>query len=346
MPWFMDALGLATSSPTEVNATAPALSILDLLTLLAWTCLQLTTNKNRIFDIIFSGMASISNLMSTSSLSFWSGLSDAVQSATAPTLAQLKTTPTNFHKRWGVYLLTLEKIGSTPRVYIGSGTGSQQGVSTRLSMITHKGLLLSAPIPSHRDVPIMRALFLLLLEAALCFAFWAVMRKKSGLCYTFGMPRLCSWKAGDIPYTGLCTHTPLAETLGVQFGLSPEDLDALEELRKVRKREVLNKSRAGTRARDKTSGVYYCHDCKQENSNKDNYERHIKLPSHLSKAAGKKPLKSAMKRATNSNNNRKAQKYKCVLCDKIYGHGAVLRRHYISKIHLGKVALSSSGGSF
>jgi hypothetical protein len=95
--------------------------------------------------------------------------------------------------------LALEKPFCVPRVYIGSGTTATIGVSHRMSTytnlqvlpkyvaaalnegytITHKGLLLWAPIPSAADVPLLRAMFILL-EATLTVVFWVVMSKIGG----------------------------------------------------------------------------------------------------------------------------------------------------------------------
>jgi hypothetical protein len=85
-----------------------------------------------------------------------------LQSATAPTLSQLKSLPLDFHKRWGIYLLVLVNKACQPLIYIGSGKKAEGGVSRRMSQydyqtslpagvqaafregfaITHKGLLL------------------------------------------------------------------------------------------------------------------------------------------------------------------------------------------------------------
>jgi hypothetical protein len=79
--------------------------------------------------------------------------------------------------------VTLEKFGRCPKIYVGSGANTRAGVSERLDqndsrgkytprcvakaidagyLITHKGLLCWAPIPSSALVPLLRVLFLAL----------------------------------------------------------------------------------------------------------------------------------------------------------------------------------------
>jgi hypothetical protein len=201
MAWYIDSYGLATTSPTlDSVPTVPVTEILQLLGLLMWTRLNLTTKgKNPIFDKVFPDTSILAGLLSSSSMVCCPGLFDILQAPTAPTLSLLKSLPTNYYKRWAIYLLVLEKPFCVPRVYIGSGTTAIAGVSHRMSrytnlqslpkyaaaaieegyVITHKGLLLWAPIPSAADVPLLRAMFLLL-EAALTSVFWAAKSKNGG----------------------------------------------------------------------------------------------------------------------------------------------------------------------
>jgi hypothetical protein len=97
------------------------------------------------------------------------------------------------------------------------------------------------------------------------------------------------------------------------------------------------------------SGAIWLHqNCvgpKMHSSNEENYNRHLKSKSHISKAAGIPVLKSAIKRAGTASKNLAAKKYTCTVCNKSYGSQAVLTTHYVSKIHLEKVALSSQSSS-
>ena len=190
MAWYRGSDGVAPTSPTQKSGPSiPVTDMLQLIVLLMWTCLRLTVkSKNPIFDLVFPSLSVITELISSCGLVCCPGLFDILQASTAPTLSQLKSLPTNLHKRWGVYLLVLEKPSYIPRIYIESGTGAAEGVSHRMNtyenlsslpkyvqaaidedyIITHLGLLVWEPIPSTKYVPIRRALFFLL-EATLYF---------------------------------------------------------------------------------------------------------------------------------------------------------------------------------
>jgi len=118
-----------------------------------------------------------------------SGLFKVVQSSTPPTIAFFKSLPTNYTNLWAVYLV-LEKRNCRPKIYIGSGTSTTNGVTYRLGQyekdqllpkyveialkeeytIVHKGLLCFAPISSAAKVPITR-LFFVALEAVFTLVF-------------------------------------------------------------------------------------------------------------------------------------------------------------------------------
>jgi hypothetical protein len=132
MAWYIDSYGLATTSPTlDSVPTVPVTEILQLLVLLMWTCLNLTTKgKNPIFDKVFPDTSILAGLLSSYSMVCCPGLFDILQAPTAPTLSLLKSLPTNYYKRWAIYILVLEKPFRVPRIYIGSGTTAIAGSLT------------------------------------------------------------------------------------------------------------------------------------------------------------------------------------------------------------------------
>lgn len=361
----MDASGFSTISPTlDYVSNTPITEILQLIAILAWTCLNLTTRgKNPIFDQVLPSISVITELLYSSSIVFCPGLFDILQASTAPTLAQLKSLPTNFSKRWGIYLLTLEKPLCLPKIYIGSGTSAASGVTARLNMyttghglpkyvvealnngyiITHKGLLLWAPIPSAEDVPLLRALFVLL-EATFCFVFWAVMSKNDGDFYSFGITSLCSWILKDLPYAGLCSHNPLIEKLGADFSLSAEDLAALQKARK--RNEAARKLPANQAqfAGNVSSKRFFCAVCNYPAAHKSNLDNHNKSKRHLRKAnpaLAPPPARNANIRARNIANKR----YHCAICNYAATHQQNLDVHLASEKHRQKALQSSSGSS-
>jgi hypothetical protein len=100
MAWYIDSNGMATTS--DILESVPTTPV-------------------------------ITGLISPSSVVCCPGLLDILQASTAPTLSQLKSLPADFHKRWAIYLLVLEKPFCVPTIYIGSGTGVQSGISHRMS---------------------------------------------------------------------------------------------------------------------------------------------------------------------------------------------------------------------
>jgi hypothetical protein len=172
-----------------------AQSLPQLMLLFIWACLCQSAVKCKfsVFVKVLSSKEIIEELLSCTSLVFAPGLLEVLQSSTPPTVAFFKSLPTDPYKVWGVYLLVLEKQNSRTKIYIGSGTNAESGVSSRLRhydikaydvlplyvnealeegyTIVHKGLLCSAPLPPAGVVPTTRLLFLAL-EAAFTFAFW------------------------------------------------------------------------------------------------------------------------------------------------------------------------------
>lgn len=115
--------------------TAPVTEILQLLVLM-WTCPNLTTKgKNSIFDKVFPNTSILAGFLSPCSIVCCPGLFDILQAPTAPTLSRLKSLPTDYSKRWAIYLVP-EKPSCVPKVYIGSGTSTAGGVSQRMSQYT------------------------------------------------------------------------------------------------------------------------------------------------------------------------------------------------------------------
>jgi hypothetical protein len=190
---------------------APALP--QLLLLLMWTCFSTCSDKSKhpIFLKVISGQEILEELLSSVSLTCAPGLWEILQSSTPPTISFFKALPSECTKRWGIYLLTLEKSGCRPKIYIGSGTG-RNGVRERLKqydhrgiytpnyvakaldagyVITHKGLLCWAPIPPAGMVPLLRVLFITL-EATFACVFWA-MHSRTFTCLSCVRGTSASW---------------------------------------------------------------------------------------------------------------------------------------------------------
>ncbi|KAI9878454.1 MAG: Aconitate hydratase mitochondrial [Pleopsidium flavum] len=189
--------------------------------------------KHPIFTKVLSSYIVVEQLLSSASLTFAPGLFETLQASTPPTVSYFKGLPTDYKKRWAVYLLVLENRGSRSMIYIGSDTDAKSGVSARLGQydkdaledgytIVHKGLLSSTSIPSAAMVPILRVLFTAL-EATFTFVFWALLSKTN---YGYGMADICPWARDTLEYDGLCSHSALTELPAGDHSLSAEELEA------------------------------------------------------------------------------------------------------------------------
>jgi hypothetical protein len=210
--------------------------------------------------------------------------------------------------------------------------------------ITHKGLLAWAPIPSVTAMPLMRALFILL-EATMCFVFWAVKSKAGGEPFEFGIRSLCSWAVNSLSYIGLCSHNPLSEDHGMDLTLSAEDLEALQNQRKLnmnaRKRPQNEQQTANNIAKKR----FHYQPCNYSAAHQANLDNHLKSKRHLKQvnpAAVPAPKihRNAGIRAKNIANKR----YHCAPCNYTAVHKQNLDIHLASEKHR-KVLLRSSGST-
>jgi hypothetical protein len=336
MGWFQDANGMPTTSPdTDTASATPITEILQLMIALMWGCLQLTIfNKNYVFWTIFGEIADVADAITSCSVEFCPGLLGWLQSPTPPTLSQLKALPTNFKKRWGIYLLVLEKASCTPLIYVGSGTDTTKGVKKRLNTylnpssldkpkyveealsdgyaITHRGLLAWAPIPAAKDVALFRALFILL-EAAFTFAFWSVKAKLDGGFYIFGISSLCHWDVNNLSWSGLSSHNPLTEILrgAEELELSAEELEALAAARRLQRTITGREENRNRVAKNVSTRRFYCAPCDHAAMSQLALERHQRTKHHIRKV---KPHLSSRKQAARDAIVA-AKKHHCAPCN-------------------------------
>jgi len=346
-------------------------TILQFMLSIVWTCLNTIPEKKQhpIYTRVFSDYKALEELFSTTSLVFAPGLFEVLNAVTPPSVSFYKTLPTANKGKWAVYLILLEKQGHRSKIYVGSGTDAKHGSPTRLVqydtgvrrpmyvetalrdgfVITRKGLLCTAPIPSAALVPSMRALFLAI-EATLAFGLWAMVSKKS---YGFGGD-LCTWDRQSLEYDGCCTHCSLAEGVrGDRDRLSAEQLEAQAAEIALRHKDYHKEWRAQTRASDpetyaanavwhrtiwveknpekvkeidkrcKSNAVkqkrHYCEVCDHSFTKKAKLTKHLKGPKHAARAAEKKP-------------------FHCDVCDKTFTQRSGLNHHLRSPTHAAKVA--------
>lgn len=296
-----------------------AATILALIGHLVWLCMSTTPKKQKqwMYSQVFPTLIMVENILASASVVFAPGLFEVLQASTSPSIAFFKTLPTEASKKWGLYVIVLEKQGRRPKLYIGSGTQARYGVSNRLVSYTkenankphhlplhvesalldgysivHKGLLCWIPIPTAADVPVLRTLFVAL-EASLAFVFWALRAKTD---YGHGMVHMCPWDRATLEYGGLCSHNPLMEILAGDFDLSAEELEAkakdrADKIVQSRKRWAEEnpegiaaiKKHAIIKALDEQR--YSCELCEMDFADSNKLIRHNEGSTHLDKVA-------------------------------------------------------------
>jgi hypothetical protein len=219
--------------------------LFDLVVGLLITILNLSVSRHALYWKFLSTDVLIVGFLSILSISFAPTLVDTYRSSLLPTIAFFKTLPSDFEKKWAVYVRVLEKDGHRPKLYIGSATAASGGVSIRLQQyekphmrpflvrlamsngydITYTGLLCWSPIPPTGTVPISRLVFLAL-ESMFTFIFWALGSKTETDKYGADVTILCPWPTESLEYDGCCTHNSLTEGPVGDFDLSPAELEA------------------------------------------------------------------------------------------------------------------------
>ncbi|KAK5124008.1 hypothetical protein LTR85_002205 [Meristemomyces frigidus] len=351
-----------------------AAAIFELVLLVAWTCLSGTPNvlKNPVFAMVLPTQAVLEEIMSTCAIAFAPGLLDAVLTATPPTVAFFKSLPTTVTNRWAVYCLVLEKPKSRPMIYVGSGTDKDLGVSKRLAqynnkdrstiprfvkramddgyVIAHKGLLCWSPIPTASKRYALRAVFLVL-ETTFAIVFWAMVSRDKD----YGMPHLCPWQIEGLDYTGLCSHTAVAEAVpGEENGLTAEQIEAkdAERLRRLQAQRaarhkakradeavwsgVLKRMRP-TQRKSKKKAVdtrrFACDICNTVCADQKGLNEHFDTDKHKYAVKGSsKPVKEPLLQARRLQ-NKAAKRFYCRICQKPYSCNRELNRHNNSKTH-------------
>lgn len=322
-----------------------AATIFELVILLAWKCLCVpATGKNPIFSHVFFDEYTLFDVASAASLTFSPGLFEVINAATPPTTAFFKSLPDRTLGLWGVYVLVLEKFGHESLVYLGSATHSDGSLVTRFKTydranlkdkalpskvkealengykIVSKRVLVSAPIPSAKDVPRFRVLFFVL-EATFSFLFWTMYSKDKD--YQIGS--CCPWPRDSFTYGGLCSHSPLNDRFKANIDMSAEELELLvaqnAENHRLRERQ---RHAENYRFDYKTWRKAY-DEKKAEDPQKfkdDNVRKYAELKAD--------PVRHAKAKANAKNTmakNRQSKRFHCDDCNYTARDGTGLRRH-------------------
>jgi hypothetical protein len=304
---------------------------------LTWTALLLATKKNPLYPRFLFSKEVVEKLIFASSLTFAPGLLEVMKSSSPPSIDFFKSLPSNFHKRWGVYVITLERVGSRPRIYVGSGTGFASGVWTRIMdyirgsqlpvlvkqaqkdgyTITHKGLLVWSPIPLPAAKPETRLLFVSF-EAVFHFVFWSMVSKTSEKGYH--MRSLCPWSMDSIQYDGCNTHNPFDEHPFGDFDLSPEEREAHTEEIYQRQLDLVRRRREEAKEDDLQA-----------------YNDSVATQSREWRAKNPTAAHKIIKRYEAKNIEEK--RHHCSICNYTASRKPTLTRHEKSEKHIAKAKL-------
>jgi hypothetical protein len=162
-----------------------------------------------------------------------------------------------------------------------------------------------------------------------------MMGKNGGGSYTFGIDRLCAWDVNDLQYTEPSTRNPFVEKPGVDFSLSPQDLEDLRESRRVNelagKRTQL-RQRVADSIKNKT---YTYAPYVIAFSTKTNHENHLKTQSHREKASGttKTPSTKISAHLLGQATNISQKRFCCTVCDYAAGTPQLLNNHLDTMLH-------------
>lgn len=200
-------------------------------------------------------------------LSFPDELGGILESDAPPGVNELKLRHTSNVGIWAVYLLTLEKPGQRPKIYVGSGTDALTGVRSRFTQydqrvslptnvrsslkdgyaITSKAILCSAPIPNNRDRFERRAVFLVL-ETIFAAAFNSMIQENSH----YDVEAMSLWPTSATTYDGCCSHAAVTEGLreGGAAGLKGQELTAYFDSVKQRASDSKKRVYYGLKERD------------------------------------------------------------------------------------------------
>jgi hypothetical protein len=327
------------------------------------------------------------DLCAGSPLSFAVGILDVILSPYPPSVAffEFLPNPQKHQKLWGVYGLVLAKSGCKPKVYLGSGTETLSGCSGRLAVyynpnsqtlprfveaafkdgyiLSHSGLLCWCPIPLASLVPRLRARFLAI-EALFTSIFFAA--HLSNLDNVWRHALIIEWVRDDVEYGPLCSHSPLNERPVGDLGLSAEQLEANDAVRKdsltARKRDekrnwiANNQVKAYDIERKSINQTieakkHYCPPCDISFGKPGLLAKHLLTQAHHDKALNVEKNGSyqrsgnALRTAKCTQSAKESKKFFCSLCDMAFGRQAHLLKHNNSKAHLAKAAYEPSSAA-
>jgi hypothetical protein len=241
---------LFTLSPTMLD---------DIVIEKLWLCLTKLdpSMKNKLFNFFLKQKSDIEDIAEASKISNPASLPDFINGPRPEDASYFKSLRAPIGDEWIVYGALMEKAGYPSRLQIGSATCKTYRNVTRMRsyrlnrlekgkhmpvhmakaidegfVITHVGVLVSAPRPVPSEVPLTRLVFYGL-EGTFAFLFWSMQAYKSD----YSMAGVTLWGWQNLPWKGLSSHTAFADPICGEFDLTKEELEEHAANMKVRKQE-------------------------------------------------------------------------------------------------------------
>ena len=319
-----------------------ALSVQQLVDDYCWFLLSFTYPGyyiNPVFTSVLGTKQQYDELSASTPLAFAPNMFEVLKSTTPPSIEFLTSLPTPPGKWWGVYVVVLVKHDCRPKVYIGSGTDSLQGVSGRTSrykrpgasalpfhvqrayaksfQLRHVGLLCRMPIPSV-VLTVPARVRIVALEAIFTAMLYAQPETIFESSWTTSMP----WDRNDVEWDPLCSHSPLFDGVQGDLNLTPEQLEANSVARKQRMATHSKTAVERERARD--------------------LEGFLQRHRTSSRRAKEKNPARVLERAQQTRTRLKAsRKYFCAICNHSDPTPSLLKLHLATKGHASKAAIAN-----
>jgi hypothetical protein len=293
-------------------------------------------NVNPEFRVLFSERSFYNSISACSLLEFAPGLHDVLSSPTPPSIAFFKSLPfITAGKNWALYAVVMERHNSPTKIYLGSGTDADQGVSHRRKQyvpghkqlplhvdiafkqgyhIAHYGLLCWLPIPTPGLIPRVRAR-ILGVEALFTCLFFAAFAKPTDAYFD----HLLLWDRSSAEWEPLCSHLPLSEKIVGDTQMSEEELEIVAALKKRAKAHRIKTWRANKKAKDVDG--FRAHERKTKNAWSE------KNRVSVNKTAAKVRA-----------NALESKRFHCEVCDRPYQSQDALDSHLQTQKHADRVA--------
>lgn len=303
--------------------------------------------KHPLFDEVLPDHEAVDELYGhATGVHYAPGLFEVLTSTKAPSNDFLESTPaasTFKKKKFAIYNLAM-RYGSEIEHYFGDAACSATGhknrmwdyntshnlssrVALRLSQgwtISHIGFIAWMDVPTFAYIPRLR-LLTLAIEATMTYAFWGLAWDKTKS--HGGKADFCLFDRLELDYAGLCTHPSIYEAVHSAFGLSDEEVIALQSEMALRRKEAVPKSR--NKAKLERPEEYKA----MMNTQRANFV--AKNPERTKEIGKKWADKDAAESVLKS-------KYSCGPCKKNYPQKKTYIGHLISPTHSTKVGPKST----